>query len=752
LTLLVVCGDVVRCEHDETCPNACFCDSVSRYVHCEGNGLVQKLPKQVSRTAQRLELRDFQLGSLKWENTRDSFPTSLLELSIRNSEVTELANGTFVTLIKLNNLDVSHNNLHLIQQGTFDQLLSLRHLDLGWNELREVKGTFLMLKNLETLDISNNKLEVLSLKTFSGLQRLQWLDVSHNRVSKIEPGTFLPTPSLERVVLGHNPLTSLQRLEFLGARLRYMDVSHMKLRRAPESLGPSVRELRAIGNELSTVQRGDLDGYPSLTVLDLSANRLTNVEDDALGRLEFLARVWFNENKLEQIPASLPRSLRELYLDRNKIRVIAITDLQGLPRLQRLSLRHNKLTILSSELLGLLPGLRILDLAQNPLKSATFGPTGLEELNLSENLELALKPTAFSSVPHLRTLFLSNITQSFGPTLKELLTPLSELEMLNLAGSVNLTQQALQAEVWYGLHELNLQNTSLTCLPGTLWHEMGKLRVLYLSDNPWNCSADDLQFQVSTSKMHVADAANLKCEYPETLRGSSLVISVNKQLLLSNVTTTTPPAETSTVKMRGNVTKQATPPPSLAPTRVQIAPPTSTQPQATTKPESTAPLRVDKSENQVDKNVNKLVKKTTKTEQFRLIIITSTTQKPNVSSTTLTNSSPNVTRNASTDVTHSTLNVTDVAPVDYEELAAVIEDEEFYEEPGTNFTARQLELSSRSPHAPNVPVGFLSVLGACLLGGILVGVYHCRQQRKWQRLQQQDEVLAMDVLHEPQRW
>ncbi|KAF4529907.1 hypothetical protein B566_EDAN018124 [Ephemera danica] len=628
------------------------------------------------------------------------------------------------------------------------------HLDLGWNELREVKGIFLMLNNLETLDLSNNKLEVLSLKTFSGLQRLQWLDVSHNRVSKIEPGTFLPTPSLERVVLGHNPLTSLQRLEFLGARLRYMDVSHMKLRRAPESLGPSVRELRATGNELSTLQRGDLDGYPSLTVLDLSANKLTTVEDDALGRLEFLSRVWLHGNKLEQIPASLPRSLRELYLDHNKIRTIVATDLQGLPRLQRLSLRHNKLTSLSSELLGLLPGLRILDLAQNPLKSATFGPTGLEELNLSENFDLALKSTAFSTVPHLRTLFLSNISQSLGPSLKELLTPLSELDTLNLAGSINLTQQALQAEVWYGLHEMNLHNTSLTCLPATLWSEMGKLRVLYLAENPWNCSADDLQLQISSTKIHIADAASLKCEFPEALRGSPLVISVNKQLL-NNITVSTPPtAATSTVKSsRVNVTKEATPPPSLAPTRVQIAPPTSTQPQATTKPESTAPLRVHKAnENQVDKRLNKPLKKS-KGEQQRPF---TTTNKPNV--TPIQNVTVLVNTSHVTPTRNNVTTTTDVAPVDYEELAAVIEEEEFYEEPGTNFTARQLELSARSTHssfASNVPVGFLSVLGACLLGGLMVGIYHCRQQRKWQRLHQQDETtIAMDVLHqeEPQRW
>lgn len=548
---------------EEQCPSSCYCDEISRYIHCEGDlTKVSKIPQKVPRYVERLELREFRLGALRWETTRGAFPNKLVELSIRHSDITELINGSLVMLNHLGTLDISHNGIQVVHPGTLDNLVLLRHLDLGWNQLRDVKGIFIGLKNLETLDLSNNKLESLSLKTFGGLQRLHWLDLSENKITNVEPGTFLPMPGLERLVLGQNPLKSLQRFEFLGSRLRYMDVSNLKLRRVPESLGPSVRELRAAANELSVVRRGDFESYPNLNLLDLSSNRLEIIEDDALGRLESLLKLWLSDNRLTKIPKSLPRSLNILVLDRNQITSFAKEDFVGMPKLKQLSLRGNKIVLVESVALNALPGLRQLDLAQNVLLSANLGPNGLEDVDLSDNQGLTAALESVQHTPHLRTLTIGNFSGK-NINLQNVIAPLTELMTLNLAGSTNLAAQLLENQLWFGLKEVNLQNCSLKDLPASIWGRKGKLRTLHLSLNPWNCTKEFLSyFGDQDAKLRIIDSQSLTCD-------SGAPIFVNS-------------------------TAEGVAEPSLPPTRTQILAPTSVEPNATSKPQSTLPLVYDK--------------------------------------------------------------------------------------------------------------------------------------------------------------
>lgn len=551
-----VCGE-------EQCPSSCYCDEISRYIHCEGDlTKVSKIPQKVPRYVERLELREFRLGALRWETTRGAFPNKLVELSIRHSDITELINGSLVMLNHLGTLDISHNGIQVVHPGTLDNLVLLRHLDLGWNQLKDVKGIFVGLKNLETLDLSNNKLESLSLKTFGGLQRLHWLDLSENKITNVEPGTFLPMPGLERLVLGQNPLKSLQRFEFLGSRLRYMDVSNLKLRRVPESLGPSVRELRAAANELSVVRRGDFESYPNLNLLDLSTNRLEIIEDDALGRLESLLKLWLSDNKLSKIPKSLPRSLNILVLDRNQITSFTKEDFVGMPKLKQLSLRGNQIALIESVALNALPGLRQLDLAQNVLLSINLGPNGLEDVDLSDNQGLTASVESVQHVPHLRTLTIGNFSGN-SVDLQNMIAPLAELVTLNLAGSKHLATQFMDNQLWFGLKEVNLQNCSLRDLPSSIWARKGKLRTLHLSLNPWNCTKEFLlNVGDDNAKLRIIDSQSLLCD-------SGVPVFVN-----------------STVEVAAE--------PSLPPTRTQILAPTSVEPNATSKPQSTLPLIYDK--------------------------------------------------------------------------------------------------------------------------------------------------------------
>lgn len=75
--------------------------------------------------------------------------------------------------------------------------------------------------------------------------------------------------------------------------------------------------------------------------MTLSSNRLVEVEEDALGRLEMLSILYLDQNKLVEIPSSLPSSLIKLYLKNNQITDIQPSNLINLVNLETLDLSGN---------------------------------------------------------------------------------------------------------------------------------------------------------------------------------------------------------------------------------------------------------------------------------------------------------------------------------------------------------------------------------------------------------------------------
>lgn len=139
------------------------------------------------------------------------------------------------------------------------------------------------------------------------------------------------------------------------------------------------------------IRCGDLDSYPLLQHLILSFNRISDIEDDALGRLEIIETLYLNDNQLKRIPISLPSSLIDLHLENNLIteiqpqvfkglKTLALLNLSGnkiiylpglpLPRLSRLNMRTCELESVNQELVKMSPYLRDLYLEGNPIRCA----------------------------------------------------------------------------------------------------------------------------------------------------------------------------------------------------------------------------------------------------------------------------------------------------------------------------------------------------------------------------------------------
>ncbi|PSN55763.1 hypothetical protein C0J52_04788 [Blattella germanica] len=443
-------------------------------------------------------LRRLNLSGNKLSEVVAGLNASLLHLDLSYNCISVLNDSTFSVLENLLELNLCGNGLFNVSSESFNGLANLQFLDLSQNQISTLEsGTFSELTGLLKLNLSGNLLESLTEQCFRGLARLQLLDASHNRITSVSPGTFQPVAGLTDLFLADNPVLGLTVLVGTGRKLQTVDASRAGLVQVPAALTRSIRTLRLAGNVMTTVRCGDLDSYPLLRLLDLSDNRILELEEDALGRLEVLTTLYLSGNMLRTVPRSLPAGLTALHLQRNHIQQVSMGELQGLPRLKYLSLRDSGVTVIQNGALSLLPSLETLDLSHNPL-------TRLPGNALSGPIMTVLRLTS------LERIAASNATEMSFPV-----TSPERLEVLELDSSPALARQLLADTAalvaFRQLRELDLGHAGLTSLRSDLFHYLPRLRVLRLTGNPWNCDdmlwlADWVRFQQQELEASLKDA------------------------------------------------------------------------------------------------------------------------------------------------------------------------------------------------------------------------------------------------------
>ncbi|KAK9703340.1 Leucine rich repeat [Popillia japonica] len=440
-----------------------------------------------------LDLSNDKIKVFKYMPYRTLSNLQVLNLSANGAH--SIKDGYFAGLSDLKCLDLSNNNLSILNDKILLPLSNLQYLNLSNNRLEVLNeacfSSLLRLQqldvsNLQYLNLSNNRLEVLNEACFSSLLRLQQLDVSWNRLAKVVPGN-LELPSLARLLLAGNPRLGnsrkptllvgtgrrLQTVDASRRRLQTVDASRTGLKQVPAALTHSIRTLRLAGNSIKTINCGDLDTYPLLQVLDFASNELKQIEDDALGRLDSLTVLYLTDNKLSNIPKSLPEKLKVLHLERNRIKIIQSNDFQNLNQLETLLLCDNKIATIQENAFNYLFSIVSLDLSRNPLEIL---PPGM--LTTSGKLEIL----RLSGIPAL-------------PQLEEATFPLTSTEyliILDLSKSPGLAHQLLEDTAALiaarELQELNLADTDIEYVRSDILHYLPQLRLLHLQGNPLNCT------------------------------------------------------------------------------------------------------------------------------------------------------------------------------------------------------------------------------------------------------------------------
>ncbi|KAI7790483.1 carboxypeptidase N subunit 2 [Triplophysa rosa] len=345
---------------------------------------------------------------------------------------------------------------------------------------------------LTKLVILNRRLKEVSCKAFDHLVELQELEISGNdHLFTFEVQTFNKLTNLTRLFLNNNMISVLYSVMF-------------------DSL-QKLETLQLRGNNLSYLPNLLFRNMHKLQELDLSFNRISFLSSDVFQNNSLLRVFSMQGNMITELPLEIfahLNSLEELNFQNNNI---ANLEHGMFPTsLRKLILKKNKLVQLSSGVFHKLQLLSYLDLSQNHLSELPMdlfhNLISLKNLDLSENQIVSLPSTVFKGLFGVRTI---NLHKNNLSMLEESL----------------LRDQQVMEKLYLSMN--NLQN-----IPNGFFDYLDFQCIVQLHGNPWRCDCEiHYFFDWLRYNNNVKDLIRIYCNYPEFIRGHSLV-SMDKEMLV----------------------------------------------------------------------------------------------------------------------------------------------------------------------------------------------------------------------------
>ncbi|XP_048873983.1 extracellular matrix protein 2-like [Brienomyrus brachyistius] len=235
-------------------------------------------------------------------------PPSLEELKINDNKISILTPYSFQGLSKLLSLDLEDNNLHdgNVSPFAFKPLQKLIYLRLEDNKFRAIPSG--LPSSLQELQLSENQVEVIDEKVFNKTVHLKVLDLSHNHIreDRIAPRAWIHMLELVALDLSHNRLVHVP--SFLPPALLHLSLHHNQIEFIPGyifgHLRPGLKSLRLSHNHLADqgVHATSFQGlHNSLSELLLDHNKLQSVPHGLL-QLRALERLRLDYNFIRKIP------------------------------------------------------------------------------------------------------------------------------------------------------------------------------------------------------------------------------------------------------------------------------------------------------------------------------------------------------------------------------------------------------------------------------------------------------------------
>uniref|UniRef100_A0A8C5JVH4 Slit homolog 2 protein n=1 Tax=Junco hyemalis TaxID=40217 RepID=A0A8C5JVH4_JUNHY len=399
------------CLHVLHCPTACTCSN--NIVDCRGKGLTE-IPTNLPETITEIRLEQ---NSIKVIPPGAFSPyKKLRRIDLSNNQISEAAPDAFQGLRSLNSLVLYGNKITELPKGLFEGLFSLQLLLLNANKINCLRvDAFQDLHNLNLLSLYDNKLQTIAKGTFSPLRAIQTLHLAQNpficdchlkwladylhtnpietsgarctsprrlankRIGQIKSKKFrcsakeqyfIPGTEDYRSKLSGDCFADLACPEKCRCEGTTVDCSNQKLNKIPDHIPQYTAELRLNNNEFSVLEAtGIFKKLPQLRKINLSNNKITDIEEGAFDGASGVNELLLTSNRLESVQHKMFKgleSLKTLMLRSNRVSCVGNDSFTGLSSVRLLSLYDNQITTVAPGSFDTLHSLSTLNLLANP--------------------------------------------------------------------------------------------------------------------------------------------------------------------------------------------------------------------------------------------------------------------------------------------------------------------------------------------------------------------------------------------------
>eukprot|EP00057_Strongylocentrotus_purpuratus_P018898 XP_011673372.1 PREDICTED: leucine-rich repeat-containing G-protein coupled receptor 4-like [Strongylocentrotus purpuratus] len=475
-------------------------------------GIVQKVrvdiplrSPQINYTCPVTPLHVALCAHLNLTSVPEDLPHDLLVLSIRQNQLTELGNRSFMNYNQLEELNAHHNIIAFIESGTFETLPQLQVVKLDHNLITFLPIYYLQ-KNalLCIITLSHNKISSISSTfvstqkggNFYGWRNMSVVDLSFNKVTTITEDDFLPwrNCSVDKLNVNNNNVTFLQPKAFVhfsklgilnmnNISLATFDVEyfmdHVKIDRLLIA-SSGIKYIRPVN--MSSMQK---ENVPLIKELYLNLNILNDIPRYALGGFEKLQVLNLQENHISSINKESfcgLHTLVDLNLSRNRIKSLPRASFACASKLQKVDLSRNNLATLDPQWFDGSWFLRSLIIYQSGIGRIALGPwkaINLQTLVINKNNLGFLNHYTFTGLVNLKTLDVSGSVNSFGMS-EDALTSVGSLELLVMSDVGKFTMEGSFRNMQH-LINLDMSYSKLKISSIDQFAKASALRVLNMS-------------------------------------------------------------------------------------------------------------------------------------------------------------------------------------------------------------------------------------------------------------------------------
>ncbi|XP_072240918.1 toll-like receptor 3 isoform X1 [Leuresthes tenuis] len=404
--------------------------------------------------------------------------SGLLHLNVSYNSITKLDGALCQSLPLLQTLNLEHNEVHWLKKEDLSHCTGLIRLNMGCNRLKLQGEPFSVLQNLKFLDVSMNRLQTAKLGSQPQLPSLVKLSLGQNDITTLarEDFNFLNLSRYLQVLnLSSVPLKMLESGCFKpisGLRTLIFDGSSMGSRSLISKLcselsGTAIQALSLQKMRLITLTNTTFKGLQrtNLTFLDLSDNVMEKIEEGSFRWLSRLESLILSDNKIKHLTNGTFQGLnmlKKLQLTKTLVKgqksslpIIDDFAFHQLSTLESLILQRTAFYQITEHTFTGLTSLTELDMSwssyihtsDRSITNKTFASLAdspLRKLNLTGNSLSQINPGSLSALGNLTILLLDHnfIKQTLTGSEFAGLAYLQELHMTNNFQSVNLTSSS----------------------------------------------------------------------------------------------------------------------------------------------------------------------------------------------------------------------------------------------------------------------------------------------------------------------